>query len=103
MGAEVGAGGGAGWKRRWGRVGVNGNAALSPVLKNNAVFLGHVVGFRKTERPCEMKFKWGHPREKEASYLSDKHFSVSCWNGGRGAAANQGRGTVNATKACLAW
>lgn len=69
---------GRGWKRRWGRVDVNGNAALSPVLKNNAVFSSCVVGFCKTERPCGMKLQWGHSEEKEASYLSDKHFSISC-------------------------
>lgn len=86
---------GGGGERRWGRVDVNGSAALSPVLKNNAVFLGLQLGFCKTQRPCEMKLKWGHSREKEASYLSDKHFSISCWSGGRGAAANQGRGTVS--------
>lgn len=32
--------GGGGPKRKWGRVDVDGNAALSPVLKNNAVFSG---------------------------------------------------------------
>lgn len=95
---------GGGWKRWWGRVDVNGNAALSPVLKHNAAFAGLVEGFRKTERPCEMKLKWGHSRKKkEVSHLSDKHFGVSCWSGGRGAAANQGRGSVSATKAGLAF
>lgn len=54
MGAEVGAGGGVGGcKRRWGRVDVNGNAALSPVLKNYAGFLGWWWGFARLKDPAK--------------------------------------------------